>query len=166
MRSPALRAVCCSSVQRSQLESPAQGEEQSRADSDLHRPCLPTPGSDPQGSHDQKACSTFQLAAPAELWPAPALAASWKGFHSLSNMRQDEAVGGETKPQPLCALLSPGLGGTLGLCLPRRVPRVGTLLVLTVGLEHAAADGGWAAAGLPEEVVVGVVRGWAGWLNP
>lgn len=38
--------------------------------------------------------------------------------------------------------------------------------LLTMGLEHAAAHGGWAAVGLPEEMVVGVVRGWAGWLDP
>lgn len=37
---------------------------------------------------------------------------------------------------------------------------------LTMGLEHAAAHRGWAAVGLPEEMIVGVVRGWAGWLDP
>lgn len=38
--------------------------------------------------------------------------------------------------------------------------------VLTMGLEHAAAHRGWAAVGLPEEMIVGVVRGRAGWLDP
>lgn len=36
----------------------------------------------------------------------------------------------------------------------------------TVGLQHAAAHRRWAAVWLPEEVVIRVVWGWAGWLNP
>lgn len=56
----------------------------------------------------------------------------------------------------------PGRGG--GNRSPRHPPLVSQ--GLTVGLEHAAAHGGRAAVGLPEQMVIGVVRGRAGWLDP
>lgn len=51
-------------------------------------------------------------------------------------------------------------------CCPGQCSCLRKALALTVGLEHAAAHGRGAAAGLPEEVVVGVVRGRAGGLYP
>lgn len=85
-----------------------------------------------------------------------------------ANRHEDSAMAGWGRnqspqhPTHCC----PQRGDRTMWCCPGQCSCLRKASALTVGLEHAAAHGRGAAAGLPEEMVVGVVRGRAGGLYP